>query len=105
MLRFLSREWLCSLDSCMDLHLPQNQKQREAPALQKHGQARTRMVQKLGNSTKVESSSAVWDPGSALRARLENSQEESLVGKKRKREKDVLSCCLALAFSYNTKKM
>ena len=85
----------------MDLHLPQNQKQREAPALQKHGQARARMVQKLGNSTKVESSSA----GSALRARLENSQEESLVGKKRKREKDVLSCCLALAFSYNTKKM
>ena len=85
----------------MDLHLPQNQKQREAPALQKHGQARARMVQKLGTSTKVESSSA----GSALRARLENSQEESLVGKKRKREKDVLSCCLALAFSYNTKKM
>ena len=44
MLRFLSREQLNSLGSCKGLHLPQNQKQREAPALQKHRQARARMV-------------------------------------------------------------
>ena len=80
MLRFLSREWLSSLGSCVDLHLPWNQKQREAPALQKHGQARAKMVQNLGNGTKVQGSTAAWDPGSALGARLENSQEDTLVG-------------------------